>query len=94
MIPLGYPKWLLVCYYFTKYRDEEIFEYLNDMVRGSCSGITGKNTQCSVAIIYSQSVKTTCRGGLRGIDEKKIKGKKGLWRLIRLGISLHEFQVR
>ncbi len=38
---------------------------------------SNKKAQCSVAIIDSQSVKTTRRGGLRGVDgNKKIKGRK------------------
>ena len=77
MLPLVYPKWQLVYYYFTKYRDEEIFEYLNDMVREIVRQVHEKNAQCSVGIIDSQSIKTTRRGGLRGVDgNKKIKGRK------------------
>lgn len=33
MLPNNYPKWELVYYYFSKWRDEELFTHLNDMAR-------------------------------------------------------------
>lgn len=77
MLPSNYPKWELVYYYFSRWRDEELFVHLNDMTREIIREKSNKNAQCSVAIIDSQSIKTTRRGGLRGIDgNKKIKGRK------------------
>jgi len=77
MLPKNYPKWELVYYYFSKWRDEELFVHLNDMTRETIRIKSNKNAQCSVAIIDSQSIKTTRRGGLRGFDgNKKIKGRK------------------
>lgn len=76
-LPDSYPKWQLVYYYFARYRDEEVFEHLNDLLREKTRKTAGKREQCSVVIIDSQSVKTTRRGGLRGIDgNKKIQGRK------------------
>src|SRR5207248_927720 len=71
------PKWELVYYYFSKWRDEELFVHLNDMTRETIRVKNNKRAQCSVAIIDSQSIKTTRRGGLRGFDgNKRIKGRK------------------
>lgn len=62
MLSTNCPKWELVYYYFSRWRDEDLFVHLNDMtieiIRLKCN----KNAQCSVAIIDSQSIKTTCRG--------------------------------
>ncbi len=77
MLPKDFPKWQIVYYYFAKWRDEEVFVHINDMLREKRRIENAKKPQCTSVIIDSQSVKTTRRGGLRGIDgNKKIKGRK------------------
>ena len=77
MLPEGYPKWELVYYYFSSWRDTELFDDVNTMLRERARKLVGKNEQCSVVIIDSQSVKTTRRGGFRGVDgNKRINGRK------------------
>ena len=77
MLPKCYPKWQLVYYYFSKWRDLDIWQDLNDMIREQVRQKLGKKATASVGIIDSQSVSTTTRGGLRGIDgNKKVKGRK------------------
>ena len=77
MLPEGYPKWQLVYFYFSKWRDEELFVHMNDLVREETRMAHNKKAQCTAVIIDSQSVKTTRRGGLRGVDgNKKINGRK------------------
>ncbi len=77
LLPDCYPKWELVYYYFSKWRDSELFLHLNDMLREFVREKEGRQGQCSVVIIDSQSVKTTRKGGFRGVDgNKKINGRK------------------
>jgi len=78
MLPKDYPKWELVYYYYCKWRDEGTFEEIHESLRSDTRKRAGKRTSPSLAIIDSQSSKTTRRGGIdRGIDGgKNVKGRK------------------
>ena len=56
MLPIGFPKWELVYYYFSKWKStgviEQIHEFIRDMVRRNA----GRNVSPSMALIDSQSV--------------------------------------
>ncbi len=58
-LPRDFPKWQLVYYYFSKWRDEELFGYINDMLIEKTRMKASKPAQYSLTIIDSQSVKTT-----------------------------------
>ncbi len=62
-LPHDYPPWQTVYHYFRRWRLDGTWERLNDELRELVRERAGRNRQPSAAILDSQSVRTTEKGG-------------------------------
>ena len=64
MLPKDLPPWRIVYWYFMQWKKDGTFDRLNDLLRGDLRVAEGRQRQPSAAILDSQSVRTTEKGGL------------------------------
>lgn len=78
MLPINFPPWNTVYYYYRKWKNNGLIEEVHEILRNLVRKKHGHEESPSAACIDSRSVKTSRSGGLcRGVDGgKKIKGRK------------------
>ena len=77
MLPLDFPEWQLVYYYYHKWASLPDFDLLLEKLRGHVPVQRDQNMKSSVGIMDSQSVKGGNNSSLSGVDKnKKVKGIK------------------
>src|SRR5919112_3100252 len=89
MMPTDLPPWSTCYDYFRKWRNDGTWQAINDTLRTQIRHKNKRKKSPSLAIIDTQSVKTTEQGGPRGKDpHKMVSGRKRHLLVDTLGLIL------
>ena len=89
LLPHDFPSWRIVYHYFRHWKQKGVWKRIHDRLRKLLRKAAGRFQQPSAAILDSQSVKTTERGGEHGYDAgKNINGRKRHILVDTLGLLL------
>ena len=89
LLPHEFPSWRIAYHYFRHWRLQGVWKRIHDRLRKLLRKASGRAQQPSAAILDSQSVKTTERGGEKGYDAgKHVNGRKRHILVDTLGLLL------
>jgi len=89
LLPHDFPSWRIAYHYFRQWKHTGVWKRIHDRLRKLLRKAEGRHVQASAAILDSQSVKTTERGGERGYDAgKQVNGRKRHILVDTLGLLL------
>jgi putative transposase len=88
MLPHDFPPWKTVYHYFWQWRRDGTWKRIHDTLRSQVSRQEGRDEEPSAAILDSQSVKTTEKGGSADtMPPRKSMGASGICSLTPWGCS-------